>query len=217
DTLTFDPEYSWNYELGLKTQWFGGRLLANAALFYIDISDKQVMEYDRNTLSKAITNAAKAHSQGVEVQLQARPFAGWDFFGSAGYNESRFDDFTATQWNETQTALIEKDYKDNFLPNAPRYTYSLGAQYRAENGFFARADLTGSGRFHGDEENLTTQKAYRTVNLRLGYEWDNWGFYLWGKNIFDEEYCTFVTPFEDTTICLDGEPRAIGATLTWNF
>lgn len=217
DTLTFDPEYSWNYELGLKTQWFGGRLLANAALFYIDISDKQVMEYDRNTLSKTITNAAKAHSQGVEVQLQARPFAGWDFFGSAGYNESRFDDFTATQWNETQTALIETDYKDNFLPNAPRYTYSLGAQYRAENGFFARADLIGSGRFHGDEENLTTQKAYRTVNLRLGYEWDKWGFYLWGKNIFDEEYRTFVTPFEDTTICLDGEPRTIGATLTWNF
>ncbi|MBE1426239.1 iron complex outermembrane receptor protein [Desulfomicrobium macestii] len=217
DTLTFDPEYSWNYELGLKTQWLGGRLLANAALFYIDITDKQVMEYDRSTLSKTITNAAKAHSQGVEVQLQAKPAPGWDFFGSAGYNESRFDDFTATQWNQTQTALIEKDYSDNFLPNAPRYTYSLGAQYRSENGLFARADLLGSGRFHGDEENLTTQEAYRTVNLRLGYELDNWSLYLWGKNIFDEEYCTFISPFEDTTVCLDGEPRTVGVTLIWNF
>lgn len=37
------------------------------------------MEYDRNTLSKTITNAAKAHSQGVEVRLQARPFAGLGF------------------------------------------------------------------------------------------------------------------------------------------
>ncbi len=217
ETLTFDPEYSWNYELGLKTQWFGGRLLANAALFYIDILDKQVMEYDRDTLSKTITNAAGAHSQGVEVQLQARPAPGWDFFGSAGYNEARFDDFTATQWNESRTTLIEKDYSGNLLPNAPRYTYSLGAQYRAENGLFARVDLLGSGRFHGDEENLTTQKAYRTVNLRLGYESGNWGMYLWTKNVFDEEYSTFLSPFEDTVVCLDGEPRAVGATVSWNF
>lgn len=101
------------------------------------------------------------------------------------------------------------------MPDAPRYTYSLGAQYRARKRILRPGR---SDRFRTlprlDEENLSTQKAYRTVNLRLGYEWDNWGFYLWGKNIFDEEYCTFVTPFEDTTICLDGEPRAVGATLT---
>ena len=41
----YDPEFSWNYELGAKTSWLDNRLRMNVALFYIDRTDMQVECY----------------------------------------------------------------------------------------------------------------------------------------------------------------------------
>ncbi|WP_321413854.1 TonB-dependent receptor [uncultured Desulfobacter sp.] len=43
-TLTYDPEYVWNYEAGIKASFFQGRLATSLSAFYLKISDKQVHE-----------------------------------------------------------------------------------------------------------------------------------------------------------------------------
>jgi iron complex outermembrane receptor protein len=70
DSFTYDSEYTWNYEAGIKASWFSGKLVSNLSVFYIDITDKQVTEYDATTNSTTITNAAKAHSQGLELNYR---------------------------------------------------------------------------------------------------------------------------------------------------
>jgi iron complex outermembrane receptor protein len=190
--------------------------MANLSVFYIDIEDKQITEMGY-TLTKSITNAAKAHSQGVELQLKARPLQGLDVFAGFGYAEATFDDFSSMEWNEDNTALIEKDYEDNDLPYAPHYTYNAGIQYRTSNGFFGRADLFGTDRFYGDSANASKQDAYQTVNLRIGYEGRHFDCYLWAENIFDEDYLTYVAPYGGNTIGLDGAPMTFGLTLTYRF
>jgi iron complex outermembrane receptor protein len=217
ETFSFDPEYTWNYEAGIKTSWLDNKLMVNLAIFYIDIDDKQVSEVDLNTVTVAITNAAKAHSQGVELELQAKPVRGLDLFASFGYTEAKFDDFTALEWNDTYTALVQNDYKDNYLPYAPKYTYNLGVQYRHESGFFSRADLFGTDKFYGNYASTVEQKAYQTVNLRLGYEGEHFDFIFWGKNVFDEEYLTYIAPVYGYDVGVDGPPQTFGATLTYWF
>ncbi|MCG8639979.1 MAG: TonB-dependent receptor [Desulfobacterales bacterium] len=39
---SYDSETLWNYELGLKSQLLDRRLQINTAVYYMDISDKQV-------------------------------------------------------------------------------------------------------------------------------------------------------------------------------
>jgi iron complex outermembrane receptor protein len=216
ENFHYDPEYTWNYETGIKTNWLNNKLMANLSVFYIDIEDKQITEMGY-TLTKSITNAAKAHSQGVELQLKARPLQGLDVFAGFGYAEATFDDFSSMEWNEDNTALIEKDYEDNDLPYAPHYTYNAGIQYRTSNGFFGRADLFGTDRFYGDSANASKQDAYQTVNLRIGYEGRHFDCYLWAENIFDEDYLTYVAPYGGNTIGLDGAPMTFGLTLTYRF
>ena len=214
DAFYYDPEYTWNYEAGMKSSWFDKKLIANLSIFYIDIDDKQVMEWSM-TRGAEIENAAKADSQGIELELQARPVQGLDLFAGFGYTESKFDDWKALQKDGTIY-----DFDGNYLQNAPKYTYNLGTQYRHISGFFGRVDLLGNGGFYGDNKNNLKQEAYELVNLRLGYEGDNLGISFWCTNLFDEEY---VTALYDTTamglgeLVQDGEPRMLGITATYRF
>ncbi len=164
----YGPEYTWNYETGVKTTWLNDKLLANLSIFHISIDDKQITRMDSNRLATCITNAAKAHSEGVELQFQAMPVRGLRLSAGFGCIDAQFDDFKTAEWNAAHTALIPKNYKNNYLPYAPKYNYNVSTQYRSAFGFFARADLLGTGPFYGDAANKAEQKAYEILNLRLG-------------------------------------------------
>jgi iron complex outermembrane receptor protein len=217
ESFYYDAEYTWNYEAGVKSVWLEKKLIANLAVFYIDIDDKQVFEVDSNTFATKVKNAARAHSQGVEIEFQARPMQCLDLFAGFGYTEAKFDDWTATQWNSTYTALEQYDYKDKYLPNAPKYTYNLGVQYRHVSGFFGRADLLGIGKIYGNAVNTVEEDPYELVNLRLGYEGEHFDLSLWCNNVFDKEYETIKYAWGPDELGVDGEPRMLGVTVTYRF
>ncbi len=217
ETFSYDPEYTWNYETGIKSTWLNNKLTANLSVFYISIDDKQVSELHPTMATVTITNAAKAHSQGFELELQARPFMGLDLSAGFGFNESKFDQFMANVWNDAGTGLTQKNYEGNYLPYAPKYTYNISAQYLHPSGVFARADLLGKGPFYGDAANKAEQKAYEIVNLQLGYEWKCLDLVLWSENVFDQQYCTFLSPYRQSIVAVDGPPRTFGVTLTWRY
>ena len=216
-SFSYDSEYIWNYEAGIKTTWLADKLIANLAYFYIDIDDKQVHGFDAITHSSEVRNAAKAHSQGVEFELQARPLRGLELFGSFGYTEAKFDKWIATEWNSDYTDLVQYDYKDKYMQNAPKYTFNLGMQYRHNNGFFVRADLHGIGDFYGDPKNTVKEDAYQLVNLRLGYEREHFDILLWCDNLFDKGYETIKYDWAGDELVQDGEPRMFGLTVTYRF
>ncbi len=217
ETFSYDPEYTWNYETGIKSTWLNGKLMANLSIFYISIDDKQVSELHPTIAMTTITNAAKAHSQGLELEIQAKPIRGLNLSAGFGCNEAKFDSFMANVWNDAGTALIQRNYEGNYLAYAPQYTYNVSAQYRTVSGVFARADFLGTGPFYGDAANKAEQKAYETVNMRLGYEWEGFDFSFWVENIFDKQYCTFLSPFQQSLVGIDGPPRTFGATAVWRF
>lgn len=214
EAFTYDSEYTWNYEAGIKAAWLDNKLVASLSVFNIEIKDKQVVQWSMTQGSK-IDNAAQAYSRGIELELQARIRQGLDLFAGFGYARSKFND-----WQPLQSDGTIYNFKGNDLPNAPRCTYHLGASYRHYSGLFARADLLGTGRFYGDAKNSVKQSSYQIVNLRTGYEAEHWGIALWAKNLFDEAYVTAL--YDNSSMGLgdlvqDGEPRMIGLTLTYRF
>ena len=220
DNLTYDPEYTWNYEVGMKSSWFDNRMIANISAFYIKMKDKQVAEWDTSSGSarvKQIRNASNAHSSGMEFELQARPIQGVDLFAGLGFVEAKIDDWVSTEYDSSTGSSYQYDYKDKRLPNVPDYTYNLGVQYRHLSGIFCRADLLGTGSLYSDAKNTAKEDGYTTVNLRLGFETENYDIHLWCKNLFDEEYLQVRFASSGDHSGLDGEPRMIGATFTYRF
>ena len=217
-SLTYNPEYVWNHEIGLKGSWFNNRIVSNLSVFYLKIEDKQV--YEQLTGSNPgtkIDNAAKAHTKGIEIEITARPVRGLDLIAGLGFISGEYDDWIATEWNDTYTGYVKTDYSGKSLPNVPEYTFNLGVQYRFRNGIFIRGDVNGVGEFYGDHANTVKEKAYALVNLKLGYETEDFDIYLWGKNVFDKHYHTIKYEWDGAELVQDGTPFSIGLSLVWRF
>lgn len=214
DSFTYDPEYTWNYELGTKTNWLSNKLQLNAYLYYIKMVDKQVSEYTAGGGIAQISNAAtRAHSQGLELEMKARVMQGLDITASYGYIKAEID-----EW-ETGSS----DYSGNKIPNTPEYTYNIGVQYRHGNGFFGHADLMGTGEMYGDVQNHSWVKLepYELLNLRAGYETEKYDVTLWCKNVFNKEYYTSAFDYgaksENIGVAQNGEPSSYGVSVAYRF
>lgn len=174
---SYDEESLLSYEIGLKSLFMDKRLMLNAAFFYMNINDMQVEEVI-DPINSYITNAAEATSTGFELELTAQVTNSLTLMGGYGHTNVVFDEFSDANGN----------YEGNKNPFAPDYTFNMGAQYRHENGFYASLDLIGYGEMFFDKANNYSRDAYQLVNTKVGYETDRFDIYLYGKNIFDEEY-----------------------------
>jgi iron complex outermembrane receptor protein len=211
ESLMYGPEYTWNYEAGLKTSWFDNRLIANLAAFYIDMEDKQVSEVSATTLTTKVLNAAEAKAMGFELELEARPARGWRIYGNLGYTDTEIE-----KWDQSLDAQ-QQDYEGHELPNAPGLTYNIGTQYMHRTGIYARVDLLGMGSFFHDSQNTLEESAYEIVNLRLGYMMKNFEIALWCNNLFDTDYKRVQFNFGGMSGVFDGIPRQVGTTITYKF
>ena len=68
EAARFSPEYSSTYELGLKSEWFDRRVLANAAVYYTEYNGIQLNI--QQGISPVYTNAGNAKIKGAELELQ---------------------------------------------------------------------------------------------------------------------------------------------------
>ena len=201
---TYDAEELWSYEVGVKSVFLDNRLILNGSVYYMDITDMQVDEAISPTAFYT-TNAAEATAKGVELEMTARVSDGLSLMAGFGYSDIEFDTF--------KDAL--GDYKGNNTPYAPEYTFNIGAQYRHDSGFFARADLIGYGKMYFDKTNDYSRDAYEVVNAKIGYETEHFDVYLYGKNIFDEKYDSEGVYGGMYTIY--SEPGEVGLQLVYRF
>jgi iron complex outermembrane receptor protein len=180
----YDPEHSWNYEVGIKTLLGSSRVSLNGSLFFIDWDDLQV--YLPNPAVPAqffVDNAGAASSKGVELELNARVLQGCDFFAGFGYTNARFRDGSFSGG---------MDVADHKLPNTPDYTANAGGQYTravtsAVNAY-ARAEIVFRGDYFYDDSNTEGQDAFSLANFRFGARGRRLFAEAWLRNAFDTTY-----------------------------
>ena len=160
---------------------------------------------------RRVLNAAEAASNGFELELAAKPLPRFNVFAGFGYTEGKFGNWVAKRPDGGSF-----DYDGKYLPNAPKYTFHVGAQYRLQNGIFMRADLLGTGDYYYDSENLKEIGGYATFNMRFGYEQEDYDIILWANNLFDERYLVSKVEFMGELV-QDGLPRTVGLTLRYRF
>lgn len=211
DNFMYKPEYSWNYEVGVKSNWLNKKLLVNMAAFYIDMKDKQVLSWDPAIAAWAIDNAGKAYSQGFELEVHARPMQGLDVFGGLGYTEARVEN-----WTGVESGGATYEYDGLSLPGVPKFTGNVGVEYYHETGLFGRLDMNFQTASFSDAKNTVKNDERTVYNARLGYDKDGLGVTLWCKNIFDEAYVYTRSAAANATVT-DAPPRQLGVTVSYSF
>ena len=127
----FDEETLWNYEIGLRSEWFDRRLRLNISGFYLEWSDMQLETFffaipgDATSNIQRTINVEEAEAKGFELELAAAPAERFLITAGLGYTDSEInsDDFARISGNLTVSL------KDRTLPRAPEWTWNMAAQY----------------------------------------------------------------------------------------
>jgi outer membrane receptor protein involved in Fe transport len=145
--FTFGPYKSsdlWNYEVGIRTEWLDRRLRFDVAAFYLDWKDLQLTvtvpvnprpipvpgQGDTNVGFGVIVNVGRAHSEGLEVALQALPFSGAVFTTTATWVSALTDEAFD---HEAPQGPVPAGTR---LPAAPRFQWANQFAYEHALPFF---------------------------------------------------------------------------------
>ncbi len=117
----FNPEYVDTFEGGVKTELFGHRFRANASAFYNLYSDLQVSHTDPAYPGNSIRgNAAKAVTEGVEIETDTRLPLGLSIQLAGGYLYANYDNYNNCGGPGVNCG-------GHPLINAPRWNFAGGA------------------------------------------------------------------------------------------
>lgn len=186
---TFDPEFVWSYEVGLKSEWFGRRLVVNLAAFHTDYSDIQILTLrpvSGGILAAVTENAGDADIDGVEIEIAAQPVPGLDLRGTLGWIDAAY---TGLAPNATVGP------GDDFV-KTPKWNASLAGQYRiplaALGAVMLGADVSYRSRYVNESNNtpVLVQDPVALVGARISWTSsdDRWEAALSGTNLSDERY-----------------------------
>ncbi|WJI15500.1 TonB-dependent receptor [Pseudoxanthomonas winnipegensis] len=202
--VAYDPEYTWNYEAALRTQWLDGRLTFNANAYYIDWKDKQVTAYfGLNTYDYNTVNAGRAHLYGLEAETRYRVSEGFDLYASLGGTRTRYDEFKTVQ------GATITDYSGQEFAYAPHWTLAAGGNWRWAQGWFGNlnANFRDSVKFSVGS-GAEGAPSRTLVNGKLGYGNLDWSAYVFGSNLLDKGYVQYA--WADQPNMVIGAPRVIG-------
>ena len=214
---SFDPEFTMNYELALRSQWFDNRLTVNANAFHIRYTDQQInIALSNEPLDTITDNVGESRLFGFEVETFAEPVDGLELTANFGFTDTEFTDGGDTLFG---------DLTGNEFSFAPQWTLGLSARYTHLTGFFGNVLFRAQDDAFAQADNNPTSvnDAFSTVDLIAGYEADKFRIEIFASNVFDEEYFTFnpiddeLTDTTDGAFAAAGDPRVIGGRIVANF
>lgn len=206
----YKPEYSNNFEAGIKNTFFNYRLRLNLAVFITGVTDAQVPTLilpDAITVTK---NTGKLSSRGAELELSAAPLRGLQIDYNFGYTDAKYTSLNVSQ-NGTTVDLNGK--KQIFTPDvtsmfAIQYSYYIGTKQGIK--LITRLEWKHIGTEYFDLANQIKQPPYDLINLRMGISLKHFDLFLWSRNTGNKKYIAYAYDFGAVHL---GDPGTYGTTL----
>ncbi|MFD0848649.1 TonB-dependent receptor [Sphingosinicella xenopeptidilytica] len=222
----FDAEETKTVEVGTKFTLFDRRLTVALAGYTTEYANQQLTLTSTagGGLVQSVFTVEKSRIKGVELDLQARPFPGFQFGIAAGLQDGEIKSFGDSL---SGPSFDTSDFVGNDVPLLPKYTLAMNAQYSAPisdslEGVL-RVDFTRKGKLYWYADNVYTRKPFNLVNFKASVQGENWEFGVYGRNIFNVDYNVdyfdnlFVGAPGGFNFGFRGEKSRYGAEVTYRF
>ncbi|MEP7349599.1 MAG: TonB-dependent receptor [Sphingorhabdus sp.] len=237
----YAPEVVDAYEVGLKADWFDRHLRTNFAVYQNDYNNKQeeVVQPSApgspNPQETVIQNAASARIRGFEAEIVAQPaIEGLSFSASLSYIDAKYSNFL----KDVNGDNVPDDVSTLTLRRAPKWTWSLGADYTHELGsgdvnfsaLFRHTDSMQTcivpaqpivlGQVTNDPRCLSDPR--NVLDLSAGYAWKLNGaevdFTVFARNLTNDRGISGALPVAGLfTFGIARAPRSYGAQIQVKF
>ncbi|MCR5269650.1 MAG: TonB-dependent receptor [Prevotella sp.] len=227
--VAYEPETSWNYEVGGHLNLLDNKLHADITGYFMQVKNLQLTKMEgAYGFGRMVVNAGKSHNVGAEVSLRgsvADDHLSWA--ASYSYTHATFRDYT-DQVKSTNGNVMMLDYKGKKVPYIPMHMFAAMADYRFDihhdevlKSITLGANVTGQGKIYWDDANTTSQKLYATLGTHVALDMGCVSVNFWGRNITDTNYLTFVSDIsQDNSGNFYGQrglPFQLGVDVSMNF
>ncbi len=215
------------YEGGVKSTLADGRIILNAAVFYIDWTDvkidDQYTDPDTGDTTGYTSNAGEAEVKGFEIFVQLAPTDNLDLSFGYSYNPARVFDYPDRRANNAGIdTLGEKQ-----LPFSSDYSFTGAIGLNGEIGpswtWYGQLDAQFESTQYATVANLAETGDRFFTNLLVGFDDERWSIQGYVNNLFDSGDATSITPFVSTVdfsrqfaVNLPN-PRQLGVRVRLNF
>ena len=216
----FAPEYLWNVESGVRYADPRRAFDLQFSVFYMWREQQQVASSFQLDPGDPLSyvfftdNAASGRNAGVEAAAKWQASDWLRLGGTLGLLDSKYLDYR----------YGDRNLDGREQAHAPGYQYSVSATLGRDRGWMARADLNGVDAFYFDTSHDQRSQPYTLVNLKAGYQGEQWSVYAWGRNVFDANYAVrgFYFGLEppdyaNKLYTQRGDPRSLGVTIEWQW
>jgi iron complex outermembrane receptor protein len=226
----FDPEYVWNYEVGVKATLMDRKLRMGLTGFNSDYTNLQQTVFRINPQTGVrypkVENASTATIKGLELEIEAIPYPGLKLTGSATHLDGEYGQFFSI--DPIFPELGNQDLGGNRTTQAPEWQLGASGEYNfpisATLEITARADYKWQSKVYFDIYNdaLNVQDSYGLLNasIAVGSADQTWSISGWLRNAADERYLSQANVKPGAAPARAGSlgtPRMYGATLTYRF
>jgi outer membrane receptor protein involved in Fe transport len=216
-TIEYEPETSWNFEVGAHLNLFDNRLKADIAAYYLKVSNLQLTKMARNySFGRMMVNAGKSRSCGVELGLRGQAVDN-RLIWAATYSMTHANFREYTDSVKVDGTMTEVDYKGNKVPFVPQHMFSGMVDYRFDitsdgllRSLTLGVNVAGQGKTYWDEANTVAQKFYATMGAHAQLDMGAVSLDLWGRNLTDTRYATFGLAYSGGFIGQRGLPLQFG-------
>ncbi|HTZ70486.1 MAG TPA: TonB-dependent receptor [Acetobacteraceae bacterium] len=181
----YGPDKLWNFEIGDKGRFLGGRLVASGDFFYILWNDIQ-QEIPLTTSGDSFeTNAGDAKSYGFEFELRGHVTDTLTAGLSGSYVHATLDNGV-----HVGNTILAGTAPGELVPGVPQYNLDLDARQDFNisdkmDGFFT-LDIPWIGQSDGQPiaGNADYRRpSYITLDAAIGLDYGRWEFTVFGKNL----------------------------------
>jgi iron complex outermembrane receptor protein len=208
----YQPEYSYNYEIGFKTNYFNNRFHANLAVFYNTVKDVQVPTLILPDAITVVKNAGGLVSKGFEAELQGIVIPGLELTWHFGYTHANY---TSGKLSSNGSEVDLDGQRQLFTPDM---TSMLAAQYNRplskSLNVFVRGEWYYFGKQYFDLANQQEQSSYQLLNASAGIACKQTSLSLWFRNITGVKYVTYAYDFGAARL---GDPCTYGVSLRYRI
>ncbi|UAA39967.1 TonB-dependent receptor [Paraneptunicella aestuarii] len=183
----FEPEYNWNYEIGMKNRFLNDKLYMGISAFYMERKNNQIDDYfileipGTGALSfvDVKLNADVGTNKGVEIESRYELNNSATFFANIGLLDATFGDL----YNAKGEYVPEREQAQ-----APSYTFNVGMVIDVTEHLRMSLEADGKDEHYFSDGHNERSSAYVLWHTRFVYQMNDWEWSIWGKNIFDKRY-----------------------------
>lgn len=181
-----EPEESWQFEVGAKQRFAGGR--NSVALSFYHLERDKIAIPDATGITQQTGNQ---RSRGVEVELGTEWWGmgvPWFSFVSYAFNDSVLTEFAETVFTGAVPPFVVLDRSGNTAPFAPRHVFNCWTMGELENGLGLGAGARYvSGQFIAPDSSFQID-GYFTLDATVSYRVQSWKLSLHLKNLTDTSF-----------------------------